>query len=175
MSVPYPLYTPQQWTCQDAVLYHGTTEDVAKSIANKTYQINATAGSILTDFGQGFYTTSLFSQAATWAWQKGQWLGKSAAVLELEVSRIDLSNLKSLSFVRGGFLADDYWSFVFHCRSGVAKHKPDGSLFDMVVGPVAAFWWQRLAIFDVDQISFHTPAAENILNSPQTKKRVIKC
>ena len=32
-------------------------------------------------------------------------------------------------------------------------------------GPVAAFWQQRSAMWDTDQYSFHTPAAQAVLNS----------
>ena len=37
--------------------------------------------------------------------------------------------------------------------------------YDMVCGPVAAFWQQRSAMLDADQYSFHTVAAEKVLNS----------
>jgi hypothetical protein len=67
--------------------------------------------------------------------------------------------------VRGSFDADDYWSLVFHCRSGNPGHRRGGPVpfYDVVVGPVAAFWQQRLAIQDVDQVSFHTQPAIDLL------------
>lgn len=38
------------------------------------------------------------------------------------------------------------------------------SYYDLVYGPVAAFWNQRMTIADADQISFHTTKAEAVLN-----------
>jgi len=72
-----------------------------------------------------------------------------------------LDELKSLSFVVGDYYNEDFWSLVQHCRQCTAQakcnHKPPKSgLYDLISGPVAAFWDQRVAMDDADQFSFHT-------------------
>lgn len=75
-------------------------------------------GRVRTDFGQGFYTTTLLRQAYTWAesitLQSGN--REEPAVVAITVTREELAALDSLWFVLGHFDADDFWSFVFHCR-----------------------------------------------------------
>jgi hypothetical protein len=74
-------------------------------------------------------------------------------------------------FVRGDFSAQDYWSFVHYRRRGATDHRrgvPGKIYYDVVYGPVAAFWNQRMIIADADQISFHTGDAETLLNSGST-------
>jgi hypothetical protein len=97
------------------------------------------------------------------------------AVVELTVSRDDWAQLETLAFVRGDFAADDFWSFVHHCRSGATDHGRRVALrpfYDVVYGPVAAFWNQRMSIGGSDQISFHTSDADLVLNrSP--RKRIV--
>jgi hypothetical protein len=99
-------------------------------------------------------------------------------VIEFRVLRADLANLEILSFVRGDYNAEEYWSFVQHCRSSrqatrtksaiVRHHERDASgnstWYDLVCGPVAAFWMQRSAMLDTDQYGFHTPQAVGVLN-----------
>ena len=74
---------------------------------------------------------------------------------------IRLARLDGLSFVRGDFHSDHFWSLVHHCRSGgVADHarpvppKSSDIWYDLVVGPVAAVWRTRLMIANADQYSF---------------------
>jgi hypothetical protein len=75
--------------------------------------------------------------------------------------------------VRGDFDAEHYWSLVHHCRLGAADHaRPVSGWYDVVYGPVAAFWNQRMAIGDADQISFHTAAAETLLNNAGNAGRI---
>ena len=171
----YPPIVPPRWTNQDVVLYHGTTKAVADGICSGI-PVNVSIATVTSDFGRGFYTSSLFTQAATWAWQKALRIRlATAAVIEFTIKRDNLSALRSLCFVRGGFQVEDYWSFVFYCRMGRKSHgRPIQGCYDVVAGPVAAFWTQRLAILDVDQISFHTQDAQDLLNdNTLTKKRVI--
>jgi Protein of unknown function (DUF3990) len=130
-----------------------------------------------TDFGPGFYTTTLLRQAHTWAAQIAATKPGLAqpAVVELRISRNDLARLESLAFVRGDFHADDFWSLIHHCRRGATDHgRPasQGPYYDLVYGPVAAFWNQRMSIADADQLSFHTAAAEAVLNK-SVRKRII--
>jgi hypothetical protein len=95
------------------------------------------------------------------------------AVIELTISRVSLAALDALVFVRGDFDAEDFWSLVHHCRKGALDHgRSSSGYYDVVYGPVAAFWNQRMIVADADQISFHTARAENVLNS-SSRKRII--
>lgn len=109
----------------------------------------------------------------SWAWQAAQVamaggnLSARGCVLAYRLDRDLAASLESLSFVRGDRDAEDFWSLVFHCRQGLAGHRRSGanSFYDLVSGPVAAFWQQRVAMADADQISIHTPAAALLLKS----------
>jgi len=135
------------------------------------------------DFGRGLYTTTLERQARQWAWERFyKWQaenprksGNQPVILRFRVRRFSdpnrplteslaahdgLDRLRSLQFVRGHYFDLDYWSFVQHCRqSTVADIRNHGcagnSWYQMVCGPVAAFWTQRVAMADSDQFSFH--------------------
>lgn len=161
------LFPPESWTNPVVRLYHGTLVSRAASIVADGIQVSA--GRTQTDFGPGFYTTTLERQAQSWAYQAAQRIsGETAAVIMIEADRDELANLHTLAFVRGDFDAEDYWSFVVHCRSGARDHRcagHSGGLYDLVIGPVASFWQQRTTIAGSDQISFHTLAAETVLNS----------
>ncbi|HEX6747760.1 MAG TPA: DUF3990 domain-containing protein [Longimicrobium sp.] len=162
------LYPPARWRNPVIRLYHGTTADAAREIVQSGIAISR--GRDERDFGRGFYTTTLQRQARNWAFEVARESGRtrSAAVVQLDLARESLASLATLMFVRGDFHAADYWSFVVHCRNGAVDHgrtsHADG-LYDVVVGPIAAFWKQRAAMSDSDQISFHTEAAEAALNS----------
>lgn len=159
-----PPYIPPAWTNQPLVLYHGTIDLCVTPILSG---INISMGSPNTDFGQGFYTTTVKRQAHTWAWLRSHLTpGSIPAVLRFELDRDALSHLDILSFVLGNYDADDFWSLVFHCRSGNPPHArmSGGGLYDVVVGPVAASWKQQLLISETDQISFHTLKAASILD-----------
>jgi hypothetical protein len=160
------LYPPALWTNGPVRLYHGTVETHARAIV--AAGVSVVRGRTGTDFGPGFYTTTLERQAKTWAYQLARRnRGARAAVVAVDVDREVLASLETLAFVRGDFDAEDYWSLVVHCRTGAIHHgrKRSSRLYDVVVGPVASFWQQRLLIQGVDQASFHTPAAESVLNS----------
>ncbi len=153
-------------------MYHGTVDVFAAAIVAK---VQVALGQPNTDFGPGFYATTLLRQAYTWGAQRAARKGTgAAAVIEITVSRDDLAGMQTLGFVRGDFAADDYWSFVHYCRHGALDHGRAGPhrFYDVVYGPVAAFWNQRTSITDADQIGFHTPAAEVILNR-SLRKRII--
>ena len=169
---PAPL-----WTNQNLTLYHGTVDPFAMAIV--TGPVLTSRGRTHTDFGPGFYTTTILRQAQMWAAQLAAMKENvAAAVVQLIVPREDLAELDALAFVRGDFHADDFWSLVHHCRQGATDHgrtpiAPHYSrLYDIVYGPVAAFWNQRMAIVDADQVSFHTPRAEAVLNR-STRMRII--
>lgn len=168
MSTLPVVFPPPAWTNQKIVLYHGT---VSSAVASIKTGVRVSLGKPNTDFGPGFYTTTLFRQAYTWAAQiaasKASGPGTAPAVIKIEVSREDLATLQVLAFVRGDFWAKDYWSFVHYCRRGATDHRRPHearTYYDIVYGPVAAFWNQRMVIADADQVSFHTTDAEKILN-----------
>ena len=162
--------TPTGWTNQRLVLYHGTLDAQVSSILGG---INLRAGRFNTDFGQGFYTTTVRRQALSWAWQLSQRRPRTQpVVISFDVDRDALAGLECLWFVRGSFDADDFWSLIMHCRGGGTGHVRGGAnrWYDIVIGPVAASWRQRLAIYDADQVSFHTTRAVNLLNNSQPKR-----
>ena len=161
MSTQPNLYSAAPWTNQHLTLFHGTDDVSAKRIASGPVFVGS--GKANTDFGPGFYTTTLERQARMWAAQVCVTRsGTTPAVVALSVNRDDLGKLESLVFVRGDFDAEDYWSLVQHCRTGARDHGRAGlrASYDAVFGPVAAFWSQRAIIADGDQISFHTIRAE---------------
>jgi len=166
-------FIPTTWGNQAVTLYHGTTDQHANSIIAKGIQIGI--GRARTDFGRGFYTTTVQRQALSWAWYLTQTRrGTQPAVIRFDVDRERLAKLDCLWFVRGSFDADDFWSFVFHCRQGAKDHARKTSSgytwYDVVVGPVAASWKQRLTIYDADQVSFHTPNAVALLNNSSPRR-----
>lgn len=165
-------YPPSVWTNQHMVLYHGTVDRFA---AATLATIRVKLGKEGTDFGPGFYATSIYRQAHTWAAQMASKTpGSLPAVIELTITRESLAKLKALVFVRGDFDANDYWSFVHHCRNGATDHgrSHPHRYYDLVYGPVAAFWNQRMIIANSDQMSFHTAASEKVLNR-SLRKRII--
>jgi hypothetical protein len=159
------LYPPPLWRNRAIRLYHGTTLEDAEVILAEGVAVER--GAVRRDFGRGFYTTTLQRQARNWAVDVTKERGSSAAaVVRIDVARESLAMLETLAFVRGDFQASDYWSFVVHCRSGDADHglRSAQGMYDVVIGPVAAYWKQRATMDDSDQFSFHTVAAEAALN-----------
>lgn len=157
------------WTNQRVSLYHGTLSVHARAIVASG--VNVSLGTADTDFGPGFYTTTLRRQAESWAWSLvQQHRGSKGAVVQFDIDRDHLAQLETISFVRGDFDATDFWSLVTHCRTGGVQHARGGpaAAYDVAIGPVAAFWRQRSAMSGADQVSFHTAAAQAVLNaSPQ--------
>src|SRR5690348_10899538 len=110
------LYPPPFWTNQHILLYHGTVDTAAAAIVAGPIRVSLVRTH--TDFGPGFYTTTLQQQAHTWAAQiAASKPGTRPAVIELRVSRDDLAMLQALAFARGDFYADDFWSLVHYCRT----------------------------------------------------------
>ncbi len=160
---------------RSVVLFHGCLQSDADSI--KKNGIDPTRGRINTDFGRGFYTTTLERQAEQWALLRYRQQTPSKqrtdppVVIRFRVGRSELAHLEMLSFVRCAYDAEDFWSLVQHCRQSSAHPNHHGhpepsrkGWYDSVWGPVAAFWEQRVAMQDADQISFHTQAAAAVLN-----------
>jgi hypothetical protein len=153
---------------QDISLFHGTSKRSADNMLQ--FGVKLSYAKPDRDFGLGFYTTTMLDQAASWAWATNQPVipQNPPAVVEFVLSRDALAGLSSLWFVRGGKDADDLWSLIFHCRNGQPGHSraPSNVYYDLVIGPVAAFWQQKISMPDCDQISFHTADAVAILNRP---------
>ncbi len=159
------------WSNQDIVVYHGTVDTYVAALTGRTVSVSAGKGR--TDFGPGFYTTTRFRQAKNWAMKValGNLIAKPA-VVQFVISRESLGQLETLAFVRGHDSADDLWSLIRHCRSGGTHHgrKEGVRLYDVVYGPVSIDWRQRIAALDGDQISFHTIAAQSVLNQRSGKR-----
>lgn len=88
-----------------------------------------------------------------------------------------LDELLTLPFVRGTYGDVDYWSLVQHCRQSIPADptravaedahdhgRPPDRWYELVCGPVAAFWEQRVAMVDADQYSFHASGID-LLNA----------
>lgn len=169
------------------VLWHGCLGKDATSIRSKG--IDPTLCQPDTDFGRGFYLTTTRRQANYWARERYDALSPAEQkkldnhpiLLRFRVKRQELAMLEALHlFVRGEHANQEYWSLVCHCRSStriplhICCHKLDRSKngapatrvewYDIVTGPVAAYWKQRQAFADYDQISFHTVVAARVLN-----------
>jgi len=165
------VFPPPLWTNQDVVVYHGTIDTYVGALTSGAVRV--ASGRTGTDFGPGFYTTTLLRQAHMWAAQiAAAKPGTAAAVVQYTLKREDLAGLETLAFVRGDFDAEDFWSFIHYCRHGATNHARGGSsiYYDLVYGPVAAFWNQRMIIADADQISFHSSNAEAVLNSAAARR-----
>jgi hypothetical protein len=181
---PAPPWQPER--SEFVILWHGCTlfdKDVIESDG-----IDLTKCKVDSDFGHGFYTTTLERQARHWAWgrffvwQKGHpgVTGNQPVILRFRLRRYGLAKAKkkldkgldkllSLHFVRGDYNNEDFWSFVQHCRQSTPAapndhQRPPGGWYDLVTGSVAAFWEQREAMAGADQVSFHTKLGVDILN-----------
>lgn len=179
---------PARADADHIVLWHGCTgNDVTRIMV---YGVDPAVGRPDTDFGRGFYLTSVRRQARQWAWHRYYSLpptdrggGNTPIILRFRLRRDVLSKLESLQFVLGDYDNEDFWSLVHHCRQSVAADPAGGvterihnhkcnqhagptrdGWYDIVVGPVAAFWDQRVAMLGADQVGFHTPNAATVLN-----------
>jgi hypothetical protein len=163
------------WKNGPVALYHGT-DDLSASLIQPPspplkHSVNLSKCNPLTDFGQGFYTTTNLLQARNWANNRyRRTLATSrranrAVVLRFDVDRDLLAALNTLCFVTEG-TSRDYWDFITHCRNAVGKHLFQRTKdYDVVFGPVS-LWPQTLVIKDCDQISFHTTPALKTLPTP---------
>lgn len=182
---PAPPWQPAR--SEYVILWHGCTALDKNAIESSGIDLSYCA--VDTDFGRGFYTTTLERQARQWAWgrfYKWQMLhptgtGNQPVVLRFRVRRYTLPSVKgsldegldklaSLAFACADYHYEDYWSLVQHCRqstkSAINNHRyPTGGWYDLVSGPVAAFWEQRVAMEDADQFSFHTEKGVRLLNA----------
>lgn len=176
-----PIYAPAPpWSpprSRYIRLYHGCTSVDAANIATG---IDLTKCRIDTDFGRGFYTTTVRYQARQWAWTRfydpavARIRPNQPVVLKFVLDRHQLADLLFISFVLGGRSKKSFWSLVQHCRQStpgtINDHRgpvpqSDGTRwYDVACGPVAAFWRQKYAMHDADQVSFHTDRGVRLLN-----------
>jgi hypothetical protein len=155
-------------------LYHGTLLISAEEIVRDG--VNITLGRATTDFGRGFYTTTDEQAAREWSNRKVERLRGEPSMVRMVVDRLALSRLHSIVFIRGSASAEDYWTFVRHCRAGMPHDPATGGYYDVAYGPVAKVWSvdRKSAVWaDYDQISFHTQAAQDILNDRRICTREI--
>ena len=178
------LHPAPAWTSprdRYVTLWHGCTTQDQKAIAKNG--VDPLLGRVDTDFGRGFYTTTIKRQARMWAWARfydpkfKRSTGNQPVVLRFRVDRHELAKLTCISFVCGDFHHQEFWSLVQHCRQSTIASKTaivndhngpvtyHGEWYDIACGPVAAFWQQRSAMLDADQISFHTDGAAALLNN----------
>jgi hypothetical protein len=176
-----PAWTPDR--CLWVVLWHGCT-DLDRHGIEEQGGVDLAFSRLDLDFGRGFYTTTLRRQAQHWAVRRYdsrnvEKVNNQPVVLRFGLRRFELAALRSLHFVLAGYDDTDYWSLVQHCRTSKAGKGAVPALvndhggpteemgnrwFDVVSGPVVADWRQRAALQGMDQISFHTNAAVELLN-----------
>lgn len=173
MTTIAPIRQPPAWANQNIALYHGTVDTQVPSLLAR---VDPTKGRKGTDFGIGFYTTTLERQAYAWAWTRSLQAGARPAVIRFDVDRDSLASLDCLWFVRGSYDADDFWSLVLHCRQGRHAHGRTKmgvqNYYDIVIGPLVANWRFHSTYYDSDQVSFHTVKAAGILDAGN-KTRVL--
>jgi hypothetical protein len=164
------------WNNPPLTVYHGT-DDVSlgrgrltQGMVLRGFRVNLALCRPLTDFGQGFYTTTSLHQAREWANARVRRVlaptqVHTAVVLRFSLDRNLLAGLEALAFVRP---ITDFWNLVQDCRYGFPPHQRSGSnpAYDVVYGPVT-IWPSRLLIQDCDQISFHTVDGIGPLNEPE--------
>jgi hypothetical protein len=156
--------TPIAWTNQNLVVYHGTNDLHAPTVLQA---VRVAAGRAATDFGRGFYTTTNFWQANSWGQRSAAMSrGSLPVVIRFDLNRDAVATLHSLFFIRGDARWQDYWSFAGYCRARNPDHGRvvNGGMFDIVAGPVMKNISRREIFEGFDQISFHTPASEALLN-----------
>jgi hypothetical protein len=147
------------WQNQAIDLFHGTVED---NVDDLLWAVDEQKGGKRKDFGRGFYTTTSLEMAWDWAITKANQTKTVPAVVSFQVSR----DLHSLCFPRGESSGVDFWSFVQYCRSVGQHHNRSGVLwYDVVIGPVSGSLCKQTLIPDIDQVSFHTPYAVDVLNT----------
>ena len=142
------------WANGPITVYHGTDNMSAASIRGG---INPVYFRPRTDFGAGFYVTTVLHQAQQWANQRARRIGNAQAeVLEYHLDRSAVETQRHLAFNLDG---TDYWDFVTFCRTGAANHGPARSWpYDVVYGPVS-LWPQQLVLANCDQLLLSDPNA----------------
>ena len=140
------------WQNGPLVVYHGT--DNLSATAIRRSGIDRSKFRPKTDFGSGFYVTTVLHQAEQWANQRTRRTASAhnAEVLEYTLARDELASLDHLAFVVD---SRDYYDLIAFCRAGNPSHGRQAA-YDVVYGPVS-LWPQQLAIANCDQILFSDP------------------
>lgn len=159
------------WNNGPLTVYHGCDDRSAQNIISSG--INLTICKPLTDFGQGFYTTTYLDQAKSWANTRCNRISlrragtATSTVLKFDIDRDLLAQQEILFFIIEGGVNSDYWDFVGHCRTTSLAHGQhklmNSANYDVVAGLVS-LWPQPLLIKDCDQISFHTSRSLRVLS-----------
>lgn len=158
------------WTNPSLIVFHGTDLASARVLTSasggRDHAIDLGSCRPRTDFGPGFYVTTVERQAQDWADSrvKKRTPGRMAATIRFEIDRNGFALCADLVFSNPAG-SDDYWTFVHHCR--MARHHVHGRTtpYDVVVGPVS-LWPQRQLMRDCDQIGFHTETSLAQLRRP---------
>jgi hypothetical protein len=184
------LHPPKAWNtlCRTMILWHGCCRQDGDAIT--AGGVDPSRGRADADFGVGFYTTTFRRQAEKWAWQRYSRLPPDQArrnapvIIRFALPLERLGPLNSLHFVSETSDEQQFWSLVHFCRQGGRGHMHPARVapndwYDVVSGPVAAFWEQCVVMKDADQYSFHTLIGATVLNElirsgESGKFRVIK-
>jgi hypothetical protein len=153
------------WTDSPIELFHGTTLVSATKIL--TDGVNLAECRENSDFGRGFYTTTVRHSAQEMANRKADRVGGQPAVVRLRLNRRELGRLDTVVFVRGSLDAVDFWSFVYSCRNGLSHATDISTVYGVAYGPVARNWRgpEKSFVYEgYDQTSFHSEKAILILN-----------
>ena len=102
------------------ILYHGSFQEVSNP------DLEHSRPNV--DFGRGFYTTSIFTQAVKWS-EKFKNRGRNGIISSYTFDEQSLETLKVLSFET---YSEEWLDFILNCRSG-----KDVSDYDIVIGGVA--------------------------------------
>lgn len=158
------------WTNPSLVVFHGTDLASARVLTSasggRDHAIDLGSCRLRTDFGQGFYVTTVERQAQDWADRRvgRRPPGSMAAVIRFEIDRDELAKCADLVFSNPA--GDDaYWTFVRHCRLAMIPVHGRETPYDIVVGPVS-LWTQRQLMRDCDQIGLHTERSLALLRRP---------
>lgn len=102
------------------ILYHGSFQEVSKP------DLEHSRPNV--DFGRGFYTTSIYTQAVKWS-EKFKNRGRNGIISSYT---FDEQSLKTLKVLRLETYSEEWLDFILKCRSG-----KDVSDYDIVIGGVA--------------------------------------
>lgn len=105
-------------------LYHGSTVVVK--------QPNIRIGRKNTDFGKGFYTTTDFDQAASWARIRSRRAGSEVAIVSVYEIDDNLLQNKDFNIMEYHRVTEQWLNFVVNNRRTAPLHN-----YDIVLGPVA--------------------------------------
>jgi hypothetical protein len=157
------------WMNGPVVVYHGTDNLSATRI--RSSGILPAYFKSATDFGAGFYVTTVLHQAKQWANQKCRRTSgtQNAEVLEYQLPRNTIETLRHLSFITD---SGDYYDFVAYCRGAAPNHGPvpRAAAYDVVYGLVS-LWPQLLVLANCDQILFSDPSKVTEFATPSQSIR----